>query len=89
MPLTVETATQAGQIAAQIAALQQIVTDLTTAVGANAAIFNLSAQVVGSGQTLNANMPFSATDSATLLNELITICNNNIATLTAQLGDLG
>lgn len=87
MALTVDTATQAGQIAAEIVQLQAALAAAQQAVSLNVVLQNYTATGYLSGQTmpLACNVPMSVTDSATILNALATIYQNNITALTAQL----
>ncbi len=84
MALTVQQAQQAGQIAAAVGTINQIVADLEAAVAAGAAIYAMRASVVGGGD-LFANIVLSPQDTATIFNAILTVAQSNLAALDAQL----
>lgn len=87
MALTVEQAQQAGQIAAAIVSLEQIISDLQTAIANGVSLYAMRASIVGAGD-LFANMVMSQADTATIFNAVLTVCQNNLTQLNAQLGEL-
>lgn len=87
MPLTLQQAQQAGQIAGQVALLNKAVSDLSAAVGAGAIIEQMSASTNISA--LSLSIPMSVQDSATILNAVLQVMNGGLITLTAQLATLG
>jgi hypothetical protein len=87
MALTAQQAKQAGQIAAtidlltaSIAAAQQAV-----ALGVTIQSYNATGNLSGSAVPLACTVPMSYTDSATILNALITIYQSNLNALNTQL----
>lgn len=88
MALTVQQAQQAGQIAAQIGTIGQIVTDLQAAMSANASIYSMRASIVGGGD-LFANINLSAGDTAIIFSAILGVAQTNLKALDAQLAALG
>jgi hypothetical protein len=78
----------AGQLAAQIQALQTLAAQLQSAVANNAQIVGISLLTGATPTNIGQQVPFSVADSATMLNAAIVIISNNIATLTTQLAAL-
>ncbi len=84
MALTVQQAQQAGQIAATIGTVTQIIADLQAALAADAAIYAMRAGVVGGGD-LAANLNLSPADTATIFNAILGVAQSNLAAHEAQL----
>jgi hypothetical protein len=80
MPLTIE---QAGALAAQAAALQTAITSLQAGIAARAIITHQS--ITTTTGVLASSIAFSAEDSATVLNQGLTILQNMLAAVTAEL----
>lgn len=97
MALTVEQAKQAGLIAAGINGLEEAITAAQRAVDGNASLSTVGASGtlvsddpgrVPDGIVLNANIPLTVEESATILNALIAIYEARLAVLQAQLAEL-
>lgn len=88
MPLTQQSAQEAGQLAAQLGTLNTIVADLQAAIAGNASIMQMECTLAVSGSVLQAAYPFSAADSATIFNALLTIAQNDATAITNQLAGM-
>lgn len=83
MPLTVESALQAGQLATAINYLTAQQTELQSMVKSGLPILAFSVQT--SGLEVTGNFQLNPADSATVLNAVISVISANIATLNTQL----
>lgn len=83
MSLTLTQAGQAGALAVEAANLQAAITTLQGAISVTAAIVSISVNTgVGS---LEASVPLSVADSATLMNTTLVIYQNMLSAITTNL----
>lgn len=90
MPLTVEQATQAGVLAAEIIGVQGAIANLQGAINANATANEISATVTigGAGAVMRAAIPMDAAATAALFAQVITAYQAKLDALNAQLAAL-
>lgn len=84
MALTPTTAAQAGQMAAAITELNQLISDFQAAITAGAQITGAQITLL-TGQVMTEVGQFNAADSATILNAIIAVAQANVTSLTTQL----
>ncbi len=84
MALTVQQAQAAGQIAATIGTLNQVVSDLQAAIAASASITSMQADLAGGGDMV-ASLNLSPSDTATIFNAILGVAQSNLTALEAQL----
>ncbi len=87
MALTQAQAQQAGQIADQITILNAAVASIQNALANSMTLISQNATAYSGGTQfpLSCNYPLSVADSATVLNALLTVYNNNLTALNNQL----
>jgi hypothetical protein len=88
LALTVQTDQQAGQIAAAITTLNQVVADLQGAIAEGVQIMSMQTTLVGSGTVMQTQITFSAQDTASVFNAILTVAQNNLSALNAQLASM-
>lgn len=90
MALTQATAAQAGQMSAELAQLNAGLAAAQAAVADSMQITGINALASANGTIapLSVSYTFSAADSATLLNQIITVIQSNITTLTTALAQM-
>lgn len=91
MPLTVDTATQAGQIAAAINSLTGLASGLQAAINNGSIVTQIDVRLQnpdGSRDTMHGEMDFTTTESASIFNDVITIYQSRITALNMQLAAL-
>lgn len=83
MALTLDQAAQAGQIAASISQLNSGVAAIQAAISGNGTLIQIQAVVnlAGSPVNLNSNLPMSTSDSASILNAVMSVYQSNITAL--------
>jgi hypothetical protein len=88
MPLTVETATQAGQLATAITLLNSLMTSVQTAITNGVIVTQIDVRLRnadGSGDTLHGEMDFTVAESASIFNDVISIYQARLTDLNSQL----
>ena len=85
--ITLEQAQQAGRLAAEITAMQAMSDQIQGAISAGCTLSSMSAGT-NVGQ-LSASLQMTATDTATVLNAVLSVVNSYIAALQAELADIG
>lgn len=90
MGLTLQTAQQAGVYAQELLQLQTALASAQAALAAGATLQQHGATAIISGtpEALTCEYPLNASDSATILNALIAIYQNNINAITATLASM-
>ena len=91
MPLTVETATEAGQIAAAITTLTGSIVGVQAAIDNGVIVTQIDVRLRapdGSTDAMHGAIDLTATESATIFQEVITIYQSRIDGLNAQLAAL-
>lgn len=88
MPLTLETATQAGQLAEAITVLIGLSAGVQAAIDNGVIIVQIDVRLRnpdGSSDAMHGQMELTATESASIFNDVIVIYQSRIADLNAQL----
>jgi hypothetical protein len=88
MPLTLDTATQAGQLAAAITLLTSLMNSVQAAVTNGAIITQIDARLAnpdGSHDILHGEMDFTVAESASIFNDVISIYQARLTDLNNQL----
>ena len=91
MPLTVETATQAGQLAAAITLLISLITSVQGSIAKGAFITQIDVRLMnpdGSHDVLHGEMDFTVAESTSIFNDVITIYQSRLDGLNTQLAAL-
>lgn len=91
MPLTVETATQAGQLAAAITLLNSLMTAVQAAIDNSVIVTQIDVRLKhqdGSGDTLHGELDFTVAESASIFNDVISIYQSRLTDLNSQLAAL-
>jgi surface antigen len=91
MPLTIETATQAGQLATAITALTALTSTVQAAIDGGVVVTQIDVRLKhpdGSGDTLHGELEFTAAESASIFNDVISIYQARLTDLNSQLAAL-
>lgn len=91
MPLSVETATQAGQLAAAITLLTSLTTSVQAAVDNGVIVTQIDVRLKkpdGSSDTMHGELDFTVAESASIFNDVISIYQSRVTDLNAQLAAL-
>lgn len=88
MPITVETATQAGQLAAAITSLTSLMTAVQAAIDNGVIVTQIDVRLKnpdGSSDTMHGELDFTVAESASIFNDVISIYQSRVTGLSNQL----